>query len=34
LTDIGQFVTEPGLWLEDADGGRRPLTPRGWQHEF
>ena len=30
LTDIGQFVAEPGLWIEDA-GGRRPLAPRGWE---
>lgn len=32
LTDIGQFVAEPGLWLVDPDRGRRPLVPRGWQH--
>ena len=23
LTDIGEFVAEPGLWIEDADGGQR-----------
>jgi thiamine-monophosphate kinase len=34
LHDIGQFVAEPGLWLQDAGGGRRPLTPRGWEHKF
>lgn len=32
LSDIGQFVAEPGLWIEDA-GGRRPLVPRGWEHK-
>ncbi len=33
LSDIGEFVAEPGLWIEEA-GRRRPLTPRGWQHDF
>ncbi len=32
LSDIGEFVAEPGLWLQNAGGGRRPLTPRGWEH--
>ena len=31
LSDIGEFVAEPGLWIQD-DRGRRPLTPRGWEH--
>jgi thiamine-monophosphate kinase len=31
LTDIGEFVAEPGLWIDD-DRGRRPLVPRGWEH--
>jgi len=34
LTDIGEFVAEPGLWQIAADGARSPLSPRGWQHEF
>ncbi len=34
LTDIGEFVAEPGLWQLGADGRRQPLAPRGWQHEF
>ena len=34
LTAIGQFVAEPGLWEADDEGGRRELSPRGWQHEF
>ena len=33
LTVIGQFVAETGLWQEDSQGARRPLVPRGWQHE-
>ena len=33
LCDIGEFVAEQGLWIEDADGQRRPLTPRGWEHK-
>ena len=32
LTDIGEFVTEPGLWQIDGSGVRRPLVPQGWQH--
>jgi thiamine-monophosphate kinase len=31
LTDIGEFIAEPGLWIQD-DQRRRPLTPRGWEH--
>ena len=34
LTDIGEFIAEPGLWQVAADGRRAPLEPRGWQHEF
>ena len=32
LTDIGEFVTEVGLWQRDATGGLAPLPPRGWEH--
>jgi thiamine-monophosphate kinase len=32
LTDIGEFVAEPGLWQSDRNGEHRPLEPRGWQH--
>jgi thiamine-monophosphate kinase len=32
LADIGEFVSEPGLWQIDRRGARRPLPPRGWQH--
>lgn len=34
LTGIGRFVAEPGLWEEDARGGRRRLVPRGWEHRL
>jgi thiamine-monophosphate kinase len=34
LTDIGQFVAEPGLWQTTADGRRQPLPIRGYEHEF
>jgi thiamine-monophosphate kinase len=34
LTDIGEFVAEPGLWIREAGGDRRPLTPRGWEHNL
>jgi thiamine-monophosphate kinase len=33
VTDIGQFVAEQGLWQEDSHG-RRPLAPRGYQHQL
>jgi thiamine-monophosphate kinase len=32
LTDIGEFIAEPGLWQIDPSGVRRPLTPHGWEH--
>lgn len=31
VTDIGHFVPQLGLWLED-NSGCRPLQPRGWEH--
>jgi thiamine-monophosphate kinase len=34
LTEIGQFIEEPGLWQEDARGKHRRLAPCGYQHEF
>ena len=34
LTDIGGFVAEPGLWRRDASGTKKPLAPKGWEHEF
>ena len=32
LSDIGEFVAEPGLWARETDGSRRLLAPRGWEH--
>jgi thiamine-monophosphate kinase len=32
LSAIGRFVAEPGLWLVDADGARRAIEPRGYEH--
>jgi thiamine-monophosphate kinase len=34
LTDIGQFIAQPGLWETMTDGQRRPLPPRGFEHAF
>lgn len=34
LTEIGEFIEEPGLWQLDAQQRRVPLLPRGYQHEF
>lgn len=34
LTDIGEFVAEPGLWQREGLGPRRPLAPMGWEHRF
>jgi len=32
VTDIGEFVTEAGLWSRASDGVRSPLAPKGYQH--
>lgn len=32
-TPIGRIVSEPGLFLE-TDGHRKPLEPRGWEHQL
>ncbi len=34
LTDIGEFIAEPGLWQREAEGPRRVLVPQGWEHEI
>ncbi|HTU26588.1 MAG TPA: thiamine-phosphate kinase [Pirellulales bacterium] len=31
ITDIGEFVAEPGLW-QPTPSGRAPLAPRGYEH--
>jgi len=32
LTDIGEFISETGLWQREPDGAVSPLTPTGWEH--
>jgi thiamine-monophosphate kinase len=32
LTRIGTFTVDPGLWVEESAGRRRPLLPRGYEH--
>jgi thiamine-monophosphate kinase len=34
LTDIGEFVSQRGLWQRDATGHTTPLAPKGWEHEL
>jgi thiamine-monophosphate kinase len=34
VTIIGRFVAEGGLTAVEADGVRRPLAPRGYEHRF
>ena len=29
---VGELIAETGLWQRQADGGRTPLNPTGWQH--
>jgi thiamine-monophosphate kinase len=33
LKRIGTITAEPGVWLQ-AEGGREPLEPKGWEHEL
>ena len=34
ITCIGQFIETPGLWQLLADGSRKSLEPRGYQHKL
>jgi thiamine-monophosphate kinase len=34
LTEVGRFTAEREFWLQDADGCRSPLVPRGFEHQF
>jgi thiamine-monophosphate kinase len=34
ITDIGEFIAEPGLWQRESSGNKQPLVPKGWEHEF
>jgi thiamine-monophosphate kinase len=31
---IGQIIPDPGLWLQQADGSRQPLEPKGFEHRL
>jgi thiamine-monophosphate kinase len=32
LMCVGELISERGLWQKSADGERRPLEPKGWEH--
>jgi thiamine-monophosphate kinase len=34
LTDIGHFVAEPGLWIQDKTGQKIAIEPKGFEHKF
>jgi thiamine-monophosphate kinase len=34
ITEIGEMISESGLWQREGNGERIPLKPRGWEHEF
>jgi thiamine-monophosphate kinase len=34
LMDIGEIVSEGGLWQRDDSGRKTPLSPKGWEHEL
>jgi thiamine-monophosphate kinase len=34
ITDIGEFIAEPGLWQRESEKPRRSLIPQGWEHKF
>ncbi len=34
LTDIGEFVQQPGLWSRNKTSNPEPLQPAGYWHEF
>ncbi|MGD0516115.1 MAG: thiamine-phosphate kinase [Thermoguttaceae bacterium] len=34
ITDIGEFIAEPGLWQREAGNPKKPLVPQGWEHDF
>jgi thiamine-monophosphate kinase len=31
---VGQIIGESGVWLQQADGSRGPLEPKGWEHRW
>ncbi len=34
ISDIGEFLAEPGLYQTDSKGETSPLEPKGWEHEL
>jgi thiamine-monophosphate kinase len=34
ITDIGEFISDPGLWQREAKDHKRLLIPEGWEHAF
>jgi thiamine-monophosphate kinase len=34
LSDIGEFVAQPGLWRRNGNGPPQPLPPAGYVHRF
>jgi len=34
LSDIGQFISERGLWTRGQSASRQPISPRGFEHHF
>ena len=32
ITEIGEIVDRPGMWIEDQHGKRKRLKARGWEH--
>lgn len=32
ITDLGEFVEQRGLWMEDREGQRHELIPQGFEH--
>jgi len=32
MTDIGEIIAAPGMWLTNASGDREPLSPLGFEH--
>ncbi|HWR15833.1 MAG TPA: thiamine-phosphate kinase [Terriglobales bacterium] len=32
ITEIGEIIDRPGMWLQDSNGRTRPLKAKGWEH--
>ncbi len=33
-TRIGTITDEPGVWIQDSQGNREKLEPKGWEHRI